>query len=109
MKKMLSAFALSLLFSLSCVAEAPVVDVIDDAQVELSVEEADALQRISNKIGDRYAELDLHKHIEAELQKVANENREDFDIALALRGVDAQDENGDIVRVIPVPAYYIIR
>lgn len=109
MKKMLSVAALSLLFSLSYAEEAVVADVIENDAVELSAEETEAIQRISNKIGDRYVELDLHNHIEAELQKVADENREDFDIALALRGVDAQDADGNIVRVIPVPAYYIIR
>lgn len=113
MKKFLPIFVLGLMF---CAArgedEANRFVHPDELAVpaqEITAEEAAACDRIAQKLNARYAELALHEIVETAMQKIADENREDFEIALRVRGVDAEDVDGNIVHVLPLPTYFIIR
>lgn len=113
MKKFLPALALTLLFGIVHAEEEVTKNILsDDSSLpaeQITVEDAEACDRIAKLLNDRYSDLAVHEQVESAMQKIADENREDFEVALRARGVDAEDQEGNIVRILPLPVYFIIR
>ena len=108
MKKFLPFLAFGMLLSavpVVCAEEEPA----KSAQVEITEEESAAYNRFIDKLREEYLELDVQDRIVDAFQKTANENREDFEVVLRLRGVDLENAEGEIVQSFIVPLYIAVQ
>jgi lipopolysaccharide biosynthesis regulator YciM len=103
MKKLISCFTLLVLMG-NVRAEADVVACEEQQEVvraevveaqqetrQITADEEAACRRIMEQLRECYAQLNLHNNIETALQAVADANRDDFDIAKHILGVQLED------------------
>lgn len=76
-------------------------------QLQPTAAEEAAIDRIYQKLAQRYQDLNVHELITEAFQEVADENREDFEIALKFSGVEDSMNPGTMV--LPVgPIFFAV-
>ena len=81
------------------------VEVQEEATRQITADEEAACRRIMEQLRNRYAELNLHTDIETALQEVADANRDDFDIAKHVLGVQLEDGSW----VWPIESRFLVK
>lgn len=106
MKKLIACFALLVLMG-NVRAENQEV-AVQEAQQEtrqITAEEEAACRRIMEHLRNCYAELNLHTDIETALQGVADEYRDDFEVAKHILGVQLEDGSW----VWPIESRFLVK
>lgn len=85
-----------------------VVESAEEISAEDAADAADANFMLA-ELGKVYTEKVDHAAVEAALQEVADANREVFDRVLAKNGVEAQDQDGNVLVVLPIPSYFFVK
>lgn len=107
MKKLISGLTLAALMgTMSSQARDMVVETEQGpVTIQITADEEAACRRILDRLQERYTEINLHEEIVAALQKVADENRADFDTAKHILGVQLEDGSW----VFPIDTRFVVR
>lgn len=106
MKKLISCCALLVLMgNIRAEADDVAVQEAPQATRHITAEEEAACRRIMEQLRECYARLGLHDEIETALQEVADMNREDFEVAKHILGVQLEDGSW----VWPIESRFLVK